>query len=291
MLAMFLGYGLKRAGIFGPEDKRTLTNIILYVTLPAALVSGFTGVQVDLWFLAAFLFGVAVNGTMLLAGVFAGRKKEPEMKAVYTINCQGFNMGNIAIPFLQNFFPAGIPYLCMFDVADSCFTLGGTYSVACIQLGKANGSRLKGVAAGLLKSVPFDVYMIMTILSLAGISLPAEAGQLADFLGRGNGCMAMLLVGISLELKVSGREIRDVARIIITRYMVGAAAAAVMYFLIPAPLAMRQVLTVAMFAGVPNIALIYTSRLGVDTTVASALNPISTMMAIPVMAAFVMLVS
>ena len=103
--------------------------------------------------------------------------------------------------------------------------------------------------------------------------------------------MAMLLVGISLELKVSGREIRDVARIIITRYMVGAAAAAVMYFLIPAPLAMRQVLTVAMFAGVPNIALIYTSRLGVDTTVASALNPISTMMAIPVMAAFVMLVS
>ena len=70
-----------------------------------------------------------------------------------------------------------------------------------------------------------------------------------------------------------------------------AAAAAVMYFLIPAPLAMRQVLTVAMFSGVPNIALIYTSRLGVDTTVASALNPISTMMAIPVMAAFVMLVS
>ena len=290
ILTMALGYGLKRVGIFKSEDKKVLTNLILYVTLPAALVSGFTGVQVDRWFLAAFLFGAVVNGLMVLSGIIAGRHKKPEMKAIYTINCQGFNMGNIAIPFLQNFFPAGIPYLCMFDVADACFTLGATYSVACIQLGKVQGSRLKNMVKGLLKSVPFDVYMIMTVLSLLNISLPDEANQLIGFLGQGNACMAMLLVGISLEIKITKEEVWDVVHIIVTRYLVGAAAAAVMYFLIPAPLVMRQVLTVAMFSAVPNIALIYSSKLGVRTAVASALNPISTLMAIPVMAVFVMLV-
>lgn len=66
----------------------------------------------------------------------ASCRKKPEMHALYTINCPGYNLGNITIPFLQGFYPSRIPYLCMFETADSCFRLGATYAIACTQLGK-----------------------------------------------------------------------------------------------------------------------------------------------------------
>ena len=50
LLAMLLAYVLKKMGLFRKEDKRVLSNLIFYVTLPASLISGFSGAQVNIYY-------------------------------------------------------------------------------------------------------------------------------------------------------------------------------------------------------------------------------------------------
>ena len=291
MLTMFLGFFLKRAGVFRTEDKHVLSNLIFYVTLPAMLVSSFSGAVVDFWFVMAFLLGLLVNALMVAAATLASRKKDPELQALYTINCAGLNVGNLAMPFLQNFFPAGIPYLCMFDTADSCFSLGTTYAIACMRLGRSSGSnKLLNILKSLFQSVPFNVYLIMTVLSLLQIELPGAVLQTADFMGRGNGFLAMLMVGVSLEIHLKREDLGEVLQMLLVRYACAAVSFVFIFYLIPAPLVMRQVLALAVFAAAPNVAMIYTNRLGVRTEIAAAMHPLSTAFMIPLLSAMMLLV-
>ncbi|MCI8398066.1 MAG: hypothetical protein HFF90_01500 [Oscillibacter sp.] len=289
MLTMFLGYALKRLGVFRPEDKAVLSNVIFYVTLPAMLISSFGGVSVDLWFLASLALGLLCNALMVAAASLYARRKPCEVQALYIVNCAGFNVGNLAMPFLRNFFPTGIPYLCMFDMGDSFFSLGTTYALACMRLGRKSGSKLKSILSSLFTSVPFIVYLLMTLLSFLKVTLPAPILQTADFMGRGNGFLAMLMVGISLDLKLDRKDIGEVLQMLFLRYACGIIFALAIFHLLPAPLVMRQVLSLAVFAAVPNAALIYTTRLNIPASAAYALHPLSTALMIPTLSAVMLL--
>ena len=61
---MTLAYILKLAGLFSKEDKKTLSNLIFYVTLPASLISGFTDAKVNIYYVVAILTGFGVNTVM-----------------------------------------------------------------------------------------------------------------------------------------------------------------------------------------------------------------------------------
>ena len=138
LLTMLLAYVLKKMGLFHKEDKRVLSNLIFYVTLPASLISGFSGAQVNIYYVVSILIGFGVNTVMVIAGQLAAAHKERDMQAIYAVNASGFNMACIAIPFLSNFYPAGVPYLCMFDVGDSFYTLGTTYAIAKMRINQKN---------------------------------------------------------------------------------------------------------------------------------------------------------
>lgn len=288
ILTMFLGYFLKRAGVFRTEDKHILSNLIFYVTLPAMLIGSFGDTPVDFWFLTALFLGMLCNALMVAAGVLFSRRKAPELQALYIMNCAGFNIGNLAMPFLRNFFPAGIPYLCMFDMGDSFFSLGTTYALARMRLGQKSSSAAAGILSSLFRSVPFIVYITMTILSFLHIALPAPVLQAADFMGSGNGCLVMLMIGVSLEPKLDPKDRGEVLQMLLFRYACGLAFALAVYFVLPAPLVMRQVLSLSVFAAAPSAALVYTNRLGVRTEIASALHPISTALTIPILSAIML---
>ena len=254
------------------------------------LVSSFGGVSVDFWFLAALFLGLLCNALMVLSGTLVTRRKPPEIQALYIMNCAGFNVGNLAMPFLRNFFPAGIPYLCMFDMGDSFFSLGTTYALACIRIGRKSGSKFRSILSSLFRSVPFVVYLLMTVLSFLHLELPGPMLQAADFMGRGNGFLAMLMVGVSLEFHLDPKDLGEVLQMLFFRYACGVVFALVVFLLLPAPLVMRQVLSLAVFAAAPNAALLYTNRLGVRTEIASALHPISTALTVPILSALMLLV-
>lgn len=281
---MFLGYALKKLGIFRKEDKQVLGNVIVYLTLPAMLISSFNDVIVDFWFLVSLLLGVVCNGTLVFFAWLTARKRPAEIRALYTVNSNGFNLGHITIPFLSGILPQAIPYLCMFDTGNSFYTLGGTFAVASAQVGQKQGSVVKSVLRGITRSVPLVTYFIMTALSLLHISLPGGIIRLADFIGAGNGFAAMLMVGISLELKPDRASLRDVGTLLLIRYLVCAAFALVVFLVLPAPLMMRQILAVALFSSSPAVAVVYSHKISPDATFPGVLNPVTTLLCFPLMA-------
>ena len=94
---MTLAYILKLAGLFSKEDKKTLSNLIFYVTLPASLISGFTDAKVNIYYIVAILTGFGVNTVMVIAGQIASRNKSRELQAIYAVNASGYNLSLIHI--------------------------------------------------------------------------------------------------------------------------------------------------------------------------------------------------
>ena len=108
-------------------------------------------------------------------------------------------------------------------------------------------------------------------------------------MGRGNGFLAMLMVGVSLEIHLKREDLGEVLQMLLVRYACAAVSFVFIFYLIPA-LVMRQVLALAVFAAAPNVAMIYTNRLGVRTEIAAAMHPLSTAFMIPLMSAMMLLV-
>lgn len=300
LFAMLFAFILKKVGLFHKEDKKILSNLIFYVTLPASLISGFTGAQVNVYYIVSILIGFGVNTVMVIAGQIASARKGRRMQAIYAVNASGFNMACIAIPFLSNFYPDGVPYLCMFDVGDSFYTLGTTYALAQMRMSQENNEKnaknskekelnksdihILTVFKSLFTSVPFDVYFIMTVLSFLNYKLPDIVIQAADFGGHGNGFLAMMMIGISFELNMSKETFGEVIHLLLLRYGIGIISAVFIFCVLPAPLIMRQILCAAVFSSSAAVSIIYSEKLGVSTDIAAALNPLSTVLMIPVMA-------
>ena len=151
LLTMVMSYILKRAGLFHKEDKKVLSNLIFYITLPASLISSFAGAEVNVYYVIAILLGFLVNTVMVISGQIVSADKSPELKAIYSVNASGFNMACIAIPFLSTFYPAGVPYLCMFDVGDSFYTLGTTYAIGKMRLNGGSKDKNENYVLTILK--------------------------------------------------------------------------------------------------------------------------------------------
>lgn len=59
---------LKRAGLFRVQDARFLSAVIMNITLPAAIVKGFAGVELSGVLLLTFVFSFLVSLTLVCTG-------------------------------------------------------------------------------------------------------------------------------------------------------------------------------------------------------------------------------
>ena len=67
------GYLLKRAGLFRVQDARFLSAVIMNITLPAAIVKGFAGVELSGVLLLTFVFSFLVSLTLVCTGAVLSR--------------------------------------------------------------------------------------------------------------------------------------------------------------------------------------------------------------------------
>ena len=102
-------------------------------------------------------------------------------------------IGNFVLPFVQAFFPGmGVAYLCMFDVGNALMGLGGTFAIASSVVSSEQKLSVSNVIKKLFSSIPFDVYIVIFFLALFKIKIPAPILSITDFIGAGNGFLAML---------------------------------------------------------------------------------------------------
>lgn len=272
---IILGYTLRKVGFFKEEDFKVLSKIVIKITLPAAIVSSFSGKEIDPSMLFLSLIGLGGGLIYMLLGYIVNRRYGKEQQAFAILNTAGYNIGNFALPFVQSFLgPMGVITTSLFDAGNSCICLGGAYSVASI-VKDNSGFSIKRIFKALVKSVAFDCYVIMIVLNLANISLPSPVVSFADIIANANAFMAMFMIGVGFKLSGDKKQIGSIVRILVVRYSVALLLALGCYFLLPFSVEVRQALVILAFSPIASAAPPFTEELKGDVGLSSAVNSIS----------------
>lgn len=284
-----LGYVLCKVNFFKEGDFQVLSKIVLKITLPAAIVSSFAGKEISVGMLALSLLGLGGGVAYMGIAFLLNRKAGKEQQAFEVLNTSGYNIGNFTMPFVQSFLgPMGVITTSLFDVGNAFVCLGGAYGVASIIKGKGKFS-IQTIARSLVRSVAFDSYIVMVILTLLHISLPSPVISFAGIVGNANAFMAMLMIGVGFKLSGERSQMGTIIRILAVRYGVAVLLALGCYFLLPISLEMRQALVILAFSPIASAAPAFTGDLKGDVGLASAVNSISIVCSITFIVALLMI--
>ena len=202
--------------------------------------------------------------------------KKREEWAFNTMNLPGYNIGNFTMPFAQGFLgPMGVVATSLFDTGNAFICLGGSYSAAVMIKEKNTRFSILPVMKTLLKSVPFDAYLLMTVLSLLHVALPAPITTFTGVIGNANAFMAMLMIGVGFKLNGDSSQLGKIVKILAARYSAAIALALIFYFLLPFSMEYRQALTILALSPMSSAAPAFTGNLNSDVGLASAANSIS----------------
>ncbi|MBQ4264541.1 MAG: AEC family transporter [Clostridia bacterium] len=279
---IFLGYLLKKIGVFKQEDFGVLSKIAIRITLPCAIIVSFNGKQIDPSLLGLPLIALACGAVYVSAGYLLGKKRRREQQAFDMVNLAGYNIGNFTIPFAQSFLgPMAVIAISIFDIGNAMVCLGGAYSMACMV---KDGSRfsLKRVVRALMRSVPFVVYMIVLPMSLLHIPTPKFVLSVAEIGSSANAFAAMLMIGVGFKLEAKREQLMTIARIVAMRYAAATVFALIFFFVLPFALEIRQALVILAFAPIGAAVPGFVGEMGGDIGLSSAINSICMVISITI---------
>ena len=277
---ILLGHILRRTGVFGPETFGVLSKVVMKITLPAALIASAAGKPIDASMLTISLLGLGGGLIYILMGWLLQRKGSRSEKAFYIQNIPGYNIGTFALPFTQSFLgPVGVLTTSIFDLGNALVCFGGSFSIAQMakEGGKADFRRILRTAAS---SLPFLTHILMVILNLNSLTPPKPILTLADILGGGNACLAMLMIGVSMNISIDTKKLGTIAKVLCTRYGIAVLLALAYYHLLPFSLEIRQTLVILAFAPIGSTVPIFTAELGEDVGLSSTINSIAIVISI-----------
>ena len=272
---IILGFLLKKIGLFKDGDFSVLSNIVLKVTLPAAVVTNFANKELDMSLLALTLLAIGCGVVYILLGFLINLRSNKEQCAFEVLNLPGYNIGCFALPFVQSFLgPTGVIATCLFDVGNSLICLGGAFSIAVIV--KEGGKfSVKRILKTLSKSVPFLFFVSMPVFCLLHIPIPEPVTTLAGIIGNANAFLAMFMIGIGFKLTADKSQLGRILRIILIRFGIAAIFALCFYFLLPFAQEVRKALVLLVFSPIGSAVPPFTGELKGDVGLSSAINSIS----------------
>lgn len=288
---ILLGYILRIKGFFKEHDFYVLSRIVLKITLPAAIITNFSGIVLESSMLLMSLLGLGGGVILITAAFLASAGKSGEEKAFQVVNLSGYNIGNFTMPFAQGFLgPLGVVATSLFDSGNALVCLGGSYSVAVMAKGEKGKFSVLPVIRTLLKSVPFDAYLVMTFLSLCHIELPGPVTSVAGIIANANAFMAMLMLGVGFKMTGDRSQIGRIVKILGIRYGISIALAAAFYFLLPFRLEYRQALAILALSPIASSSPAYTGDLKGDIGLSSAVNSISIVVSVVLITAALLVI-
>lgn len=272
---IFLGYGLRKIGVFKEEDFKVLSKIVVKITLPAAIIYSSAGKAIDPGMLAILLLGFLGGVIYVASGYLLNIKAGKDRQAFAMVNTSGYNIGNFTLPFVQSFLgPIGVITTSLFDTGNAFVCLGGSYGVASM-VKENSGFSFKRIGKALFSSVPFICYIIMITLNLLRIALPSPVVSLAEIIGNANAFMAMLMIGVGFKLGSEKSKTWQMIRILAVRYGIALILALGSFYLLPFSLEIRQALMILFFSPISSVSPAFTQSLKGDVGLASAINSMS----------------
>ena len=276
-----MGYALKKKGFFAAKDFYLISRIVIRITLPCAIISNFSNLTMDNSLLFLCVIGILANLVMVGIGFLTNIRSDGDRTAFDMINLSGYNIGNFTLPFVQSFLgPVGFAATSLFDAGNAVMCTGVTYTLASLAKGTGEKASPSNVVRSLLSSLPFDAYVIMTILAVCKIPLPSVVISFAPTVGGANAFLALLMIGIGFEIHMEKEKLNRIIRLMVIRYGVAVVFALGAFFLLPFPLPVRQAMTIVAFGPISSVATAFTGRIGGDVELSSAVNSLSIVLSI-----------
>lgn len=280
ILIIVIGYTLKKVDVLKKSDANVVATIIMNITLPCALLTSANGIELDATILILIAIGIISNVVMIIIGYIVSIKDDAKMKGAFMINTSGYNIGNFVLPFVQSFFPGmGVVYLCSFDIGNALMGLGITYAVADHVASGENHFDIKELFKKLFSSIPFDVYVLIFILAIFKLQIPSPILTIASTIGAGNSFLAMLMIGLMLEIKVSPLEAKNVFKILGLR-IVGTIVVSLLTLLLPIPLLAKEIMIMAYCAPLSTVSAVFTRKIGYQGDMSATANSLSILVSI-----------
>lgn len=290
ILIIVIGFLLKTKGICKREHGQFLSTIIMNITLPCALLSSINNLEITPILLIALLIGFLGNIITNVAGYLITTKETPLNRALSMINTSGYNIGTFTLPFVQTFFPASaIAYVCLFDTGNALMCLGGTFTAASTVVSNDEKPTFHSIIKKLFSSIPFCTYIVLFFLSLFHIAIPEQILSITSIAGNANAFLAMLMIGILLEIKLDFSQIKTIQKIIVTRYAISIVLSLCIYFLLPVDLVVRKMIVLCLFAPVSSVAPVFSSKLGSNSPVPAAVNSLSIIISIMILTGLILI--
>lgn len=260
-MVIIFGYLMKRVNILSKADGTTLSLIILNITLPAAVITNLSTLTIDTGLLLLVAVGFIFNVIMVFSGSFFGKNEEESSRKFLMYTASGYNIGNFALPFMQSFLPAAVPFLALFDVGNSIMLAGGTTMLIDRIEGQSEKFSPFNILKRLFSSVPFTTYVVMLVIRLLSISLPAPVLAITGIMGSANTFLSMFMIGLYLELFLPRKFQKIVLKVLGVRYGIGILMA-VIIFILPLPSMMTTVLCLLCLGPIATFGVINSVKSG-----------------------------
>lgn len=269
MLVLFLALLLKKIKILHQKDGALTSKMVVYLTLPATILIGVNHTKLSNIFFILMFMGLFSNLLLVFLGKFIGRKATVEERGLYMFDLSGYNIGNFSIPFVSSFFSAAIPFLAMFDMGNSLMVTGTTQAIVELSSGrKKHGFILQEIFGVLFRNPPFVVYIFMFILAIFGLSFPDEWLIPIRPLANANTLLSIFTIGLFMEFRLPKGKLKLVLKILTWRYLLAFILASLVYFFLPFPAIIKEILLLIFFCPMSFLHMIQAIELGNDKALA-----------------------
>lgn len=286
-----VGYLFKRRGLFGPRDYRIIQVVLFDLVLPGAIVYSFARNPHDLSLLWLSAYGFVVALIPVVVIYLATSRHPIASRAFLMLNASGLNIGCFCFPVVQAFLgSAAVVPAAMFDIGNCIMVAAGTnvmtQTLLHIRPGRtlaeqgagdtptlpyekptdpdarrlARRSLRRTILKGFVGSVPFDVYVVMIVLAAIGVTLPVWFADLFAPLANANASVAMLMVGMLMDVPSDRRDVLAVLRVIAWRLPFGLLFAAAAWFLLPFDPMIREATMMCCLAPIAVFSTLFTDE-------------------------------
>ncbi len=246
-ILIVLGYAIKRAHLVNERDGEGLAKVILNVTLPALILDTITTIDIDPALGLLPFIAIVYSFSLVLLPSFLFRKQDRTLRGNLIICTVGFNIGLFAYPLIEGIFGSeGLKYIAMFDVGNALIIFGLCYVIGVKFSPTESRVDAKYILKKLVTLIPLMSYVVALATNLSGAAFPEFFANIFDFVGKANGPLVLILLGIYLNFSFEKSHWKHIFKVLGVRYGVGLVVGLALFFLLPFPLLFRVVLLVAL---------------------------------------------
>lgn len=269
-----IGFLLKQTNVLTSEHGKSLSRIILNITLPAVILKTISTIELDISLFMAPLVCLFHSTVVAIVSIFLFRRESSHDKGVAQMSSVGFNIGLFAYPIILELFgSSGLSIVAMLDFGNAFIVFGLSYFLGYISSVKRAGQKLSltGIIMLFTTSIPFMCYLIAVVMNLTGVRFSGIPADVIDIIAQANTGMALIVLGLTLDFRFESSHWKLIAKVIGLRYIAGLTLGIALYLLLPFSHVYRMVILIGLVLPVALSIIPYSVEFEYDTRITATI--------------------